>query len=255
MAARPGWISREATLYLVAQQFLTRLPSPELPYAPGDLGRAAKYFPLVGVTIGLLSGLIWALLITVLPPALAAGFALMSMILITGALHEDGFADCCDGLGGGASREKTLTIMRDSRIGVYGGVGLIGSIGLRWSGLSELDAASGLAAMIIAPVVGRMAMTGILCFGVYARPDGAARDVKDGVTKGGCMFALILAGVIVVCLGGLAGLCALAIALVATALWLRWLTYKLGGYTGDGLGASEQISQVIALAILAGFWA
>ena len=255
MAPIPSLIGRETTRYLVAQQFLTRLPTPSwITYEPGGLARAARYFPLVGLIVGGLSALTWMIFAPVLPSPLAAGLALAVLVLTTGALHEDGLADCCDGLGGGASREKALEIMRDSQIGAYGAIGLVLTIGFRWAALSGFEVIEGAAAIVLAPVLGRGAMVVLLAFGAYARTEGAARDVKDGVTKSELAIALIICVLVTVMLAGLIGLLILLAALVASALWLKWLTHRLGGYTGDGLGAAEQIVQVLTLLCLAVAW-
>lgn len=255
MGLIPPSFGREATRYLVAQQFLTRLPTPDwIDYEPGGLARSARYFPLVGLVIGALSALVWLIFAPVLPAPLAAGLAIAVLILSTGALHEDGFADCCDGLGGGASREKALEIMRDSRIGAYGTIGLIVVIGLRWAGLAAFDVTDGALALVLSPVLARSAMVVLLTFGVYARSEGAARDVKDGVTKPELAIALAISAVVALAIAGLAGLLALVAVLIAAALWLAWLTHRLGGYTGDGLGAVEQIAQLITLSCLAAVW-
>ena len=255
MATVPALIGREAARYFAAQQFLTRLPTPGwIEYEPGGLARAARYFPLVGLIVGGLSALIWMIFAPVAPAPLAAGLALAVLILTTGALHEDGFADCCDGLGGGAGREKALEIMRDSRIGAYGAIGLVMTIGFRWAALGGLDVAAGAAALLLAPVLGRGAMVVLLAFGAYARPDGAARDVKDGVTRPELAVALAICAVTAIIFAGWIGLFALAAMLIAAALWLVWLTHRLGGYTGDGLGAAEQIAQIITFLCLAAAW-
>ena len=176
------------------------------------------------------------------------------LILATGALHEDGFADCCDGLGGGANRDKALEIMRDSRIGAYGAIGLVMVIGFRWTGLSTFDATEGALALILAPVLARGAMVVLLTFGDYARTEGAAKDVKDGVTKPELAVALTICALVAIIAAGLIGLLALVLVLAASALWLAWLTHRLGGFTGDGLGAVEQIAQIVTLLCLAAVW-
>lgn len=255
MGLIPPSVGREATRYLVAQQFLTRLPTPDwVDYEPGDLARSARYFPLVGLVVGGLAALIWLIFAPILPSAIAAGLAIAALILITGALHEDGFADCCDGLGGGASREKALEIMRDSRIGAYGAIGLVMVIGFRWAGLATLDMMEGALALVLAPVLARSAMVLLLTFGSYARPEGAAADVKGGVTKPEFGIALAISTLVAIATAGPIGLVALATVLIAAALWLAWLTHRLGGYTGDGLGAVEQIAQIIVLLCLAAAW-
>ena len=256
MALVPASIGREATRYLVAQQFLTRLPTPDwIEYEPGGLARAAKYFPIVGLVVGAIAALTWMIFAPILPTPLAAGLAIGVMIIVTGALHEDGFADCCDGLGGGANREKALEIMRDSQIGAYGAIGLIGTIGFRWAALSTFELAEGIAALVLAPVLGRGAMVIMLTFGTYARTEGAARDVRDGVTKPELAIALALCAIVTLASAGVTGLLAAIAVLIAAVLWLKWLTFRLGGYTGDGLGAVEQISQVITFLVLAAAWA
>ncbi len=256
MALIPPSFGREATRYLVAQQFLTRLPTPDwIEYEQGGLARAARYFPLVGLAVGVIAALIWMILAPILPAPVAAGLAIGVMIIVTGALHEDGFADCCDGLGGGASREKALEIMRDSQIGAYGAIGLIGAIGIRWTALSSFEVAEGIVALGLAPVLGRGAMVVLLTFGTYARSDGAARDVQDGVTRPELTMALALCAILAFASAGVAGLLAAMAVLIAAVLWLRWLTFRLGGYTGDGLGAAEQISQVITMLVLSAAWA
>ncbi len=255
MRLTPPFLGREATRYLVAQQFLTRLPTPGwIDYEPGGLARSARYFPLVGLVIGAIGALVWLIFSPVLPAAPAAGLALAVIILSTGALHEDGFADCCDGLGGGANRDKALEIMRDSRIGAYGAIGLIMVIGIRWTGLASFDVTEGALALVLAPVLARAAMVVLLTFGVYARAEGAASDVKDGVTKPEFFIALAISAVVAVTVAGLTGLLALAVVLIVALLWLVWLTHRLGGYTGDGLGAIEQIAQIVTILCLAATW-
>jgi len=255
MGLIPPSLGREVTRYLVAQQFLTRLPPPDwVAYEPGGLARSARYFPLVGLVVGSLAALVWLIFAPVLPAPMAAGLALAVLILATGALHEDGFADCCDGLGGGANRDKALEIMRDSRIGAYGAIGLVMVIGFRWTGLSTFDATEGALALILAPVLARGAMVVLLTFGDYARIDGAARDVKEGVTKPELAVALTICALVAIIAAGLIGLLALVLVLAASALWLAWLTHRLGGFTGDGLGAIEQIAQIVTLLCLAAAW-
>ncbi len=255
MGLIPPSLGREATRYLVAQQFLTRLPTPDwVTYEPGGLARSARYFPLVGIVVGALSAMIWLIFAPVLPAPLAAGLAIAMLILSTGALHEDGFADCCDGLGGGANRDKALEIMRDSRIGAYGAIGLFMVIGFRWTGLATFDMTEGALALILAPVLARGAMVVLLTIGVYARAEGAARDVKDGVTKPELAVALATCAVIAIAAAGLVGLLAFVLVVLASVLWLTWLTHRLGGYTGDGLGAAEQIAQVVTFLCLAAAW-
>ncbi len=252
MSGKGAFLKREIALYLSAQQFLTRLPSPAwIGWDDDRLARAAKWFPVVGIVLGLTAGLIWVGAAHVLPPMLAAGIALVVLTLLTGGLHEDGLADCCDGLGGGATRARALEIMRDSRIGAYGALGLILSFGLRWAALAEFEVWQGLSALVIALCAGRAAMTMMLWSGVYAREDGAARSAASGVTGREALLAMIVAIAVGVAMAGMLGGLAVLAALIAAQLWLMRLTARLGGYTGDGLGAAEQIGQIVVLLIFA----
>ena len=256
MSTRRDALKREAALYFSAQQFLTRLPGPAwVGWEEDRLARSAKWFPIVGLMLGCAAGGIWWISAQVLPGVVAAGLTLSVLLLLTGGLHEDGLADCCDGLGGGATRERVLDIMRDSRIGAYGGLGLIISIGMRWATLSTLSPWQGFAALIIALVAGRAAMTMMLWSGTYARTDGAAAGAAGGVTGREAVLAMFSAIVLGVSFGGMIGGVAVLIAFVLTQLWLQRLTARLGGYTGDGLGAAEQIGQIAVFIILVGVWA
>jgi len=117
---------RQVSLFLVATQFLTRLPVPALvDFQPSWLRHSARYFPLVGTLVGGINVAVWWLLRHALPPALSIGLMMAASLLVTGAFHEDGFADSCDGFGGGTTRERVLAIMKDSRVGAYGAIGML----------------------------------------------------------------------------------------------------------------------------------
>ena len=134
---------RQVALFLTAMQFLTRLPVPAArDFQPRWLGESLRYFPLVGGLVGLVNVAIWWLASLWFPPTVAVGLMLAASLLVTGAFHEYGFADTCDGLGGGSTRERALAIMKDSRIGAYGAIGLIMLLGLKWSALVALPVAA-----------------------------------------------------------------------------------------------------------------
>lgn len=125
-------------LFKTALMFFTRIPVGNLPFAKEHLQASARYFSWVGILIGLVGGLVlWASSFLV-SPALAILFSMIATILLTGSFHEDGFADCCDAFGGGWTKEKILTIMKDSRLGTYGVVGLILILSLKFLLLLEL---------------------------------------------------------------------------------------------------------------------
>ena len=252
-ASRQGAGRRELGLALYALQFLTRIPVPAwVGHAPDMLARAARWYPAVGGLVGLASGAVFAGASGLgLAPLAAAAAAIAVSMALTGALHEDGLADTLDGLGGGATRERALEIMRDSRIGAYGAAALIATLMLRAGALTGLGPAEGFAALVASHAAGRAAIVGALRFAGYARTEGKASAVAGGLARGTLAAALAIAAAICAAAAGLAGLAGLCVGLGAGALMLRRLVRRLGGYTGDGLGAVEQAAEIAALLALA----
>jgi adenosylcobinamide-GDP ribazoletransferase len=239
-----------------ALRFFTRLPIPAGRFAVSDghdLAGSVTAFPIAGAVIGTLIALFWWAASLLLPSILAAGLAIGFSLLLTGALHEDGFADCADGLGGGHMKERALEIMRDSRIGAYGAAALFMTLALRWAALSTLAPVPGVVALVITHTVSRSAITIALANGNYARKQGLGISVSGGVEKGRFWLITAIALLIGLGLGGVAGLCAAILAYGASWGFFLWLKQKLGGYTGDGLGAMQQIAEITVLVVLAGF--
>jgi len=245
----------ELALFLSATGFLTRLPMPAwVGWAKGRMARASRYFAIVGALIGLAGGLVWWLAGLIAPPGVAAGLALAALILLTGALHEDGLGDCADGLGGGKTKAKALEIMRDSRIGSYGVLALVLSVGLRWAALAALSPVWGVLALAISGGIGRAMIVPATMLASYARPEGLASDVAAGARASGVMATLITVLVLGL-VGGWAGLLALLLALAISGCFLLYLVRRVGGYTGDGLGAIAQLGEITVMVVLAGAWA
>ena len=249
-------IAREIGHFFVGIMFLTRLPVPSgLRHVEGRLARSARYFPLVGVLIGALSGGVFVVSSMLMPVMVAAGLTLAFSLVLTGALHEDGLADCADGLGGGTTREHTLEIMRDSRVGTFGAAALIFTIGLRWSALTGFTPEQGLLALVMCHTISRAMIPPVLVSGHYARSRGLASSVADGVTSAEAGFAILFAFAVAMIAGPVAGLAGFAGAIIAGGLMLSVLIYRIGGYTGDGLGAIQQVAEITILLILASMWA
>ena len=179
-----------------------------------------------------------------LPGGVAAGLVLAVQILLTGAMHEDGLADSADGLWGGLTRDRRLEIMRDSRIGTYGVLALGLSLGLRWSALAVL-LPLGWQAVVVAAVVSRAAMVAVMAALPHARSDGLSR----GVGRPGPWAAMAGIGLaLVITLG--AGITPMAAGLVAALLTGALARRKLGGQTGDILGATQQVAEIAVLLAL-----
>ena len=250
-----GALRAELVLLLSAMGFLTRLPVPGwVGWAEDRMIRASRYFAVTGALVGLAGGLVWWLAGLALPAMVAAGLAVAAMLLLTGALHEDGLADCADGLGGGKTGEEALEIMRDSRIGSYGALALVFSVGLRWAALAALAPASGVLALAIAGGIGRAMMVPATALASYARREGLGSSVAGGA--GGIEVAAALGTALVLgVVGGWAGLLALVLAMAVAGAFLFYMVRRVGGYTGDGLGAMSQLGEITAMLVLAGAWA
>jgi adenosylcobinamide-GDP ribazoletransferase len=237
--------------FLNALRFMTVLPVPSSDAAakPDWLSRCAKYFPAVGICVGvvsagalLLAGAIWG-------PVIAALMAVAASIVVTGALHEDGLADTADGFGGGWSVERRLAIMKDSRIGTYGVLALAFGIALRVASLAEMPLWSAAAALIAAHAAARITPAFVMNAMPYAGDTAAmkvsyadarvsAHDMRFAAIVTLCaLVPLAFVSILSVITGLLLG----AIFAAAIVLWARKL---INGYTGDVLGATEQMFEI-----------
>ncbi|MBQ5942880.1 MULTISPECIES: adenosylcobinamide-GDP ribazoletransferase [unclassified Massilia] len=246
-------------LFFIALQFFTRLPIPRwVGFEAAWLNHASRYFPLVGLVVGAIAAAVYAAAALVLPAPVAAVLSTAATIYITGAFHEDGFADTCDGLGGGMTRERALEIMKDSRVGAYGAIGVVCMLLAKCTALATLPPASAIAALLLAHPLSRLAATSLIWTMEYARAEGKAKPLAERMSAG--EFAIATATVLLpaaaLVLNGALSAVACAGAVLAASLAALWLARKferrLGGYTGDCLGAVQQLSEVaIYLAVLA----
>jgi adenosylcobinamide-GDP ribazoletransferase len=260
-----SWITHELRLVFIALQFFTRVPIPAwVGWQDSWLNQCARYFPLVGSFVGLLGGAALWLFAHVWPLPLAVVLATTLTIVATGAFHEDGLADTFDGLGGHVSRERALEIMKDSRLGTYGAVALGLVLVAKVMALSSLGSAFEAAiAMLVAHTGSRAVPVALIRSLPYAGDAEAAKakPLAQRVSGTGLwvavLWSLALAGG-VAWLGWLdprAVFCALSAGALAGSLTARWLWHRLGGYTGDALGASQQLSEVaVYLALAAAPW-
>ncbi len=241
---RPLWSLR------IAFAFLTRLGVPHpADAAMGDLARAGWAFPLVGLVVGGIGGGIAAGGLALdLPPLLAAILGVAAMVLLTGALHEDGLADVADGFGGAFERDKKLAIMRDSRIGTYGVLALILVTAGRLAAIEALqEPLVALAAIIGAAVLSRAAMVALMAALPPARPSGLGAGAGRPGAVNTVVTTLIAAAIAIAALGPLGGIIAAAAVAVVAALFGALAMRQIGGATGDVLGAAQQLSDVTAL--------
>lgn len=270
-ADRPHPVTHELRLFFVALQFLTRVPVPHwVGFEPTWLQACLRHFPLVGACIGTwAAAVLWAAL-ALWPPLVAAVLSTMATVWLTGAFHEDGLADTFDALGGAVGRERALAIMKDSRIGSYGAAALMLVLVLKISVVAALVTPAGPAgavqagmALVWAHAVSRATPLWLVSRLPYAgdAEHAKAKPLAMQVSHAGLAVAaawvvaisVAAAGLIdgwpsaggshgprVVLVGGLAS---------AGAAWLclRWLRRRLGGFTGDTLGAAQQLTEAAAL--------
>ena len=233
-----------ATL-IVALRFLTVVPVPGRESAgPGALGRAAWWFPPVGLALGLVLAGADRALSLVFPPLLAATLVVTFWKILTGGLHLDGLADCLDGLAGRDAAHR-LAIMRDSRIGVFGALGLILAVLLSLVALAGLPAPARASALLLAPVVGRLAplLAGVL-FSAATPSAGAGADFLASLPRAAALLhgavVLVLAGFLL----GSGGIAMVVTGLVAALAWSAFTVRRVGGITGDGLGAGVEVAEL-----------
>jgi adenosylcobinamide-GDP ribazoletransferase len=251
---------------MVATQFLTRLPTPRVAdFEPQWLRRSLRYFPLVGGVVGLVNVAVWWICIQWLPASVAVGLMLAASLLVTGAFHEDGFADACDGFGGGTTAARTLEIMKDSRIGAFGAMGIFMMLGLKWATIVSLPAVSLPLVVVCAHVVSRWCSIGLVWRLRYVRSDEGAKSLPfDGGLSGPeWLVAALLGAALVAIVASVTGLsrneaeavvAGVAAATILAVLCAAYFRARIGGYTGDCLGATQQLAElafvVVALAVL-----
>jgi adenosylcobinamide-GDP ribazoletransferase len=231
---------------------LTRLPfARATPIAGADLARATWTFPIAGIGIGVIGAVVYAIAHKLgMPGLVAAPLAVAATLATSGCLHEDGLADTADGFGGGATRERKLDIMRDSRIGNYGVCALAMSLLLRTGALAALaDPALVVPALIAAHGAARATIPAFMFLVPPARSDGLSFQIGAPPPSRVLIAAVIGMAILAICLGPGLALVALLL-LIAVMAAMAWLSLaEISGQTGDVLGALEQVSEIVILLV------
>jgi adenosylcobinamide-GDP ribazoletransferase len=225
---------------------LTRLPIRVDSAAATARGAAAVWaYPLAGVVVGALQAVAMGVLLWLgVPAAITAALVLALAVVVTGAMHEDGLSDSVDGLWGGWDKARRLAIMKDSHIGTYGVIGLVLTLVLRWSALGMIAGAGGFAlVLVVVAAVSRAAMVGVMAALPHAREGGLSRAVGRPAPQVAWTAIGIGAGLALVM--GHLGL--VFVAAIIAALWAMIARAKIGGQTGDILGATQQLVEVAML--------
>ena len=245
--------------FLSALRFLTIIPVPLWREAsPNEVGGSLSYFPVVGFIIGLILAVLNWLLSLILAPMVVNGLLIAAMVLLSGALHLDGFIDTCDGLAGHRTVEDRWRIMHDSRSGAFGIVGAVVLLLVKYASLSSVPVNLMTATLVIMPVVSRGAMVYAVFAYPYARPEGLGRVFKEGASGQGLALATVFT--LAVAIGAawwakadyfyLVGLVIVFGTWLLTWLMATHLKRKLAGLTGDTYGAINEVAEVGVLLIV-----
>ena len=240
--------------FLAALQFLTAIPLPgRREFGPEELGRSTGYFPVVGLIIGLiLAGLNW-LLGLVLPSAVVSALLLVSLAVITGLMHLDGFVDTCDGIAGHKTVEDRWQVMHDSRAGAFGIVGVVLLLLVKYVSLNSIPASLMMVTLIFMPVVSRWAMVYAIFAYPYARPSGLGKAFQQGTGWPGFILATLITVAVAVALiplFQLAGLLLIVSVWMITVIMATYLKRKFSGLTGDTYGAINEVAEVSVLILV-----
>jgi adenosylcobinamide-GDP ribazoletransferase len=254
-------LKQEYQYLLTSIQFFTRIPLPmSVSHDQDSLNQALKYFPLVGWLVGGVCALTFHLAAGFWPASVAVILSVAIGVILTGALHEDGFADSCDGFGGGWDKSQVLSIMKDPRIGSYAAIGLILILLLKIFTLIELAAQSEelvLIAILLAHSASRLLVLPLPWLLDYVRDSDDSKShnmVAARFSSGMLAYSSLL--VVLPLLYYQVPVLFYAFANAALVVFAMGLYFKrrLGGYTGDCLGATQQVAEVVIYLSILGLW-
>lgn len=231
--------------YRIALQFLTRLPVTVEDHAPETVGRSLLWYPVVGALVGLL---LIAVSVLVGPPLAGAGLVLLAWVALTGALHLDGLGDLADAwVGGQGDAERTLTIMKDVHAGPMAVVAIAAVLIAKFAAVAALLGADGPLAVLLAPVLGRAAVPAMLMGTPYVREGGLGSALSEHLPRDAMRWVLGISAAVVLLLLGWTGIVMILAALAVTLVLRRMLLDRIGGVTGDCLGALIELVEVAVL--------
>ena len=236
---------------LAALGFLSVLPVPARWQGEKELSRSLPYFPVVGLIFGIVAAALAAVLGSLLPPAPAGILLVIGLELLSGGLHIDGLADTADGFFSSRPKERILEIMRDSRTGAMGAAAVACVLLLKGAAVASLPPDSLVRAAFLMPLAGRSALLAAMACLPYARAGGGLATVFGTARAWHAVWGIALLGGSAGLAAGWRGLAAAALCIVAVALMSLWSWRKIGGYTGDTLGATCEIVEAIPPLVLA----
>ncbi len=246
-------LTRELNLFLLALGFLTRFPiTMELNYNSQTLNASSRYFTVVGAIIGLCMALVYSAASQLFPATVAVLLMIIANLLLTGCFHQDGLADMADGFGGAFERARKLEIMKDSRLGTYGSSALIATLAMHYVLLLEVEAV--VVAVVAGQALSRCMAASIIYNTPYAAdPDASkAKPLSQAMSDTDILVLLSTASLFLLLFDLEVALSVLLALMLGRFLFKKYIIRQIGGYTGDCLGAAQQLSEtVIYLVILA----
>ena len=239
-------IREQIKVFFTALMFYTRIPCPSwVDHSPEYINKSTRYFSLIGLIVGGIGAIVFILFNYIFSSTIAILFSLVSTIWITGAFHEDGFADVLDGFGGGWTKEKKLEIMKDSRLGTYGTIGLILILLIKYQLIHEIHVPSIALSIISAHALSRFFASTLITYLPHVTSTGSkSKPVADGMPLASVFFSFAIA--VVPLLFFKNWIIAITIPVMFLLSWYMAIKFKrnIGGYTGDCLGATQQVCEI-----------
>ncbi len=250
------WMQTQAKLFAASIMFLTRLPTPRrLTAAYPNVNNLAIYFPIVGAVVGVIGAGVFLAAKHFFPQEIAVVLSMIATVLTTGAFHEDGFADMCDGFGGGWTKEQVLTIMKDSRIGTYGTIGIGAMLCLKFLLLKNMSPAFITLSLVAGHMFSRSIPIAMCHFLPYARDEAAKTDLKpvlSGITFSQVVWSFIWGLLPLAFFPSPVFFLATIPSLLMGCYLAHYFKRRIGGYTGDCCGAMQQLCEVVFYATILG---
>ncbi|HHW04089.1 MAG TPA: adenosylcobinamide-GDP ribazoletransferase [Thermoanaerobacterales bacterium] len=237
--------------FYIALLFLTRIPLPQVMLDEKKIASAVPFFPLVGSTIGGILSFIYFLGENILPLQVLSVIITASWVMVTGGMHIDGFADTVDGLFCGGSRDKKLSVMKDSRIGAYGTMGVVLLLLFKVSLLSALSKRFMINALILAPTLSRWIMTYAIIGFPYVRESGLGKAFSMYKSPWHFVFSSVCAASVAIMFAKYQGIVISFLLFGAGWVFIKYIMDQLGGHTGDTYGALNELCEVIVLLFFA----
>ena len=233
---------------LTAFSFLTIIPLRRGDGGKTDLGRSMAVFPLIGLLLGAMLVGVDYTLTPIFDERLVNIILIALLAFVTGGLHLDGFMDTMDGIAGSRDKKKILEIMRDSRTGAMGAMAVVLLLMIKWEALNSIDNATKVAALLLMPMIGRYAMTELAYMAPYARDsEGIGRPFTEGLTITALIFSAATVFVAAFIFNEITGVITLITVALMVFVWSIYFKRKLGGITGDVLGALNETTEVLVL--------